>query len=139
MVSRRTIVVAGLSAIALAASGCSGDSDADAESPPATTTEQVETEPPAQPTVDMAAFRDAIEERFGASGSETSWYSHVTGMKMAHGRLEIATNLDPPGDEEDARMVCLAAIRFAFDSEAGDGIETATVFGSDGAPLGSCA
>lgn len=43
LVSRRAIVVAGLSAIAIAASGCSRDSDAEAESPPATTTEQVET------------------------------------------------------------------------------------------------
>ena len=43
----RIIVVAGLSAIAIAASGCSGDSDAEAESPPAATSEQVETQPPA--------------------------------------------------------------------------------------------
>ena len=39
----RITVVAGLSVIAIAASGCSGDSDAEAESPPPTTTEQVET------------------------------------------------------------------------------------------------
>src|SRR5262245_44927945 len=49
----RIIFVAVLSAIAMAASGC-GDSDAEAESPPATTTEQVETQPPAEPTFDIA-------------------------------------------------------------------------------------
>ena len=139
LVSRRAVVVVGLSAIALAASGCSGDSEAEAESPPVTTTEQVETEPPGQATVDIAEFRAAIEESFGASGYETSWYGHVTGMKMAHGRLEIATNLDPVRDQETARMVCLAAIRFALDTEVGDGIETAAVFASDGKPLGGCA
>ena len=121
--SRRAVVVVGLSAIALGASGCSGDSQAEAESPPVTTTEQVA----------------AIEESFGASGYETSWYGHVTGMKMAHGRLEIATNLDPVRDQETARMVCLAAIKFALDSEVGDGVETAAVFASDGTPLGGCA
>ncbi len=138
LVSRRAIVVAGLSAIAMAASGCSGDSNAETETPLATTTEQVETEPPVQPTVDIAEFRAAIEESFGASGYETSWYGHVTGMKMAHGRLEIETDVDPL-DQETARMVCSAAVAFALNNEAGDGIETATVFGSDGVPLGSCA
>jgi hypothetical protein len=135
LVLRRAIVVAGLSAIAMAASGCQGDSDAEADSPPATTTEQVET----QPTVDIAKFRAAIEESFGASGYETSWYSHVTGMKMAHGRqLEIATDVDPE-DSETAMAICSAAINFALNSEAGEGIETAHVFGSDGAPIGGCA
>ncbi len=134
----RLVVVAGLSAIAIAASGCLGDSDGEAESPPATTTEQVETRLAAEPTVDVAKFRAAIEESFGASGYETSWYGHVTGMKMAHGRLEIATNLDPDSEQETPRTVCLAAINFALHSEAGDGIETATVLGSDGAPIGTC-
>ena len=60
-------------------------------------------------------------------------------MKMAHGRLEIATSLDPDSEQETARTVCLAAINFALHSEAGDGIETAAVFGSDGVPFGTCA
>ena len=123
----------------MAASGCLGDSDAEAESPPATTIEQVESGPPAQPTVDVARFRAAIEESFGASGYETSWYGHVTGMKMAHGRLEIATDVDPESDPETAMTICSAAVNFALNSEAGEGIESAAVFGSDGAPLGGCA
>jgi len=135
LVLRRAVVVAGLSAIAMAASGCLGDSDAEPDSPPVTTTEQVET----RPTVDIAKFRAAIEESFGASGYERSWYGHVTGMKMAHGRLEIATDVDPESDPEAAMTICSAAVNFALNSEAGEGIESAAVFGSDGAPLGGCA
>jgi hypothetical protein len=128
-VSRKAIVVAGLSAIAIAASGCTGDSDAEAEGPPATTTEQV----------DISKFRAAIEESFGASGYETSWYGHVTGMKVGpHRTLEIATDVDP-GDDETAGTICGAAMRFAYNSEAGDGLEGARVFGSDGMALSNCA
>jgi hypothetical protein len=125
---------------AIAASGCRGDSDPEAESRRATTTEQVETRPAAQPAGDIAKFRAAFEERFGAPGSEASWYGHVTGLEMADGKLEIATDLGPEDDgDETLRAICLAAINFAFDVEAGDGIETAAVLGSDGAPLGQCA
>jgi PBP1b-binding outer membrane lipoprotein LpoB len=54
-VSRRAVVTAGLSAVAIVASGCSGDSDTtQAESPPATTTEQV----------DFSRFRAAFKARF---------------------------------------------------------------------------
>ena len=124
----------------MAASGCGGDSDSEAESPPATTTEQVESEPPAQPTVNIAEVRAAIEESYGTPpGYETTWYDHVTGMKMAHGRLEIATNVDPRRDPEAAMIICSGVINFAINSEAGDGIETAAVFGSDGVQLGTCA
>ena len=124
----------------MAASGCSGDSDAEAESPPATTTEQVETEPPAQPTVNIAVFRAAIEESYGTpSGYEKTWYDHITGMKMARGRLEIATNVDPRRDPEVGLIICSEVLGFAINSEAGDGIETAAVFGSDGVSLGACA
>src|SRR6187401_1645227 len=101
LVSRRAVVVVGLSAIALAASGCSGDSEAEAESPPVTTTEQVETERPGQATVDIAEFRTAIEESFGASGYETSWY----------GRRPRAWSGRGPGRGSLRFRACLAAIR----------------------------
>ena len=140
----RIIVVAGLSAIAIAASGCSGDSDAEAESPPATTTEQVETQPPAQPTVDISTFRAAFEETFGAPG-ERPWYGLITGMKMApreivtatssYRVLEITTKLESPSDTVVSE-ICEAV--FALDSETRNGIEAVRVIGSDGEE-GGCA
>jgi len=138
LVLSRIIVVAGLSAIAMAASGCLGDSDAEAESQPATTTEQVETRPPAEPTVDIAKFRAAFREAFGTPPDERPWYGLITGMKMARRTLEITTKVDP-GSTSAARTICGAAMRFALDSEAGEGIESVRVLGSDGVALGGCA
>ena len=119
--SRRAIVVAGLSAIAIAASGCTGDSDAEAE------------------------FRAAFKERFGTPGDETSWHGHITGMKVyfkrggirSSGRLEITTDL-AANETETAMAICGAAMRFALDTEAFDGQPTTGVIGSDGALLGNC-
>ena len=134
----RIIVVSGLSAIAMAASGCLGDSEAEAESPPAMTTAQVETKPPAQSAVDIAKFRAAFKEAFG----ERPWYGQITGMKMAGRTLEIATKLDPGSTHEDSDgpAICQAGANLAIDfGELGDGIEWVTVLGSDGVGLGSCA
>ena len=67
--SPKAIAVAGLSAIAIAASGCSGDSDPEAE------------------------FSAAFKKRFG----EAPWYHHVTGVKMSSEHpnwLEVTTDLD---------------------------------------------
>jgi hypothetical protein len=129
------IAVAGLSAIAIAVSGCTGDSDAEAESPPATTTGQVETQPPARSAVDIFKFRVAFKETFG----ERPWYGQITGMKMGlHGFLEITTKLDE--SDGDTRTICGAAMRFALDgAEGGDGIEGVLMRGSDGAEQGGCA
>jgi hypothetical protein len=141
----RTVVVAGLSAIAMAASGCSGDSDAEAESPPATTTEQVETQPPAQPTVDIAKFRAAFKETFGTPPDERPWYRLITGMKIApreivtvtssYRVLEITTKLESPSDTV-VHEICEAV--FALDSEIHNGIEAVRVIDSDGED-GGCA
>ena len=60
----------------MAASGCSGDSEAEAESPPATTTEQ-------PPAVDIVGLRAAFKERFGTPGNEAPWYHFINGLKMA--------------------------------------------------------
>lgn len=135
-----------LSAIAIAASGCSGDSDVEAESPPATTTEQVETQRPAPPAVDIARFRAAFNERFGTPGDEASWWGHITGMKMDYGDyqiLEIATDLGPREgnlpDNAPSVMICGAAMGFALNSEAGDGIKGVQMLASDGVALNGCA
>ena len=132
--SRKAIAVVGLSAVALAVSGCMGDSDAEAESPSATTTAQVETQPPAQSAV-VSKFRAAFEETF----AEQPWYGQITGMKMGlHGFLEITTKLDE--SDGDTRTICGAAMRFALDgAEGGDGIEGVLMRGSDGAEQGGCA
>ncbi len=140
LVLPRIIVVAGLSAIAIAASGCSGDSDAEAESPSATTTEQVETQPPAQSVFGIAKFRAAFKERFGTPPDERRWYGLITGMKM--GReirgprpLEITVKVESLSVRVMSE-ICEAV--FALDSEMGDGIEAVRVIGSDGGD-GGCA
>jgi hypothetical protein len=139
LVVLRIIVVAGLSAIAMAASGCLGDSDAEAESPPATTTAQVKTQPRAQSAVDIAKFRAAFKETYG----DQPWYGQITGMKMAGRTLEIATKLDPGSstdEDSDGPAICHAGAKLALDfGELGDGIESVTVLLSDGVGLGSCA
>ncbi len=55
----------------------------------------------------------------------------------AHRTLEIATDVDP-GDTETWEPICAAAMRFALKSEAGDGIEAARVFESDGVARVTC-
>jgi hypothetical protein len=140
MTKRVAIALGVLFTAAIAASGCRGDSDAEAESRRATTTEQVETQPAAQPAVDISRFRAAFNDRFGAPGSEAPWHGHLTGVRVADRKLEITTDLGPENDGNDVvRVICLAAINFAIDVEAGAGIETAAVLGSDGVPLGWCA
>jgi hypothetical protein len=116
---------------------------AEAESPPATTTEQVATQSPAQSPVDSAKFRAAFKTRFAAAPSALLWYDHITGMKVApHGILVIATDLAPPEsnfwENAPAGWICRAAMNFALDHEAGDGIEAVSVRRSDGVGLGSC-
>jgi len=59
-VSREAIAVAGLSAIAIATSGCSGGSESEAEK-----------------------FRAAFKETFGTPPHERPWYHLITGMKMS--------------------------------------------------------
>ena len=137
LVLPRIIVVAGLSAIAIAASGCSGDSDAEAESAPATTTEQVETQPPAQPTVDISKFRAAFKETFGTPPDERPWYGLITGMKMGRENvtIEITTKVESLSDRVMSE-ICEAV--FALASEMGNGIEAVRVIGSDGGD-GGCA
>ena len=68
----------------MAASGSLGDSDTEAESPPARRSSRSR-RATSTPPVDVARFRAAIEDSFGASAYETSSYGHVTGMKMAPG------------------------------------------------------
>jgi len=91
-VARRAIVVAGPSAIAIAASGCTGDSDP------------------------VAEFRAAFEKKFSAA----PWYHHITGMEVevadgSRSHIRLLTDLGP-GDGEPDRGFCGAVRDFAFDS-----------------------
>ena len=100
----------------------------------ATTPEQVETDPPAPATFSLAEFDAAMRERFDALGHEPRWYGHITGMKVAHESLKVATDLDPD-HSETATKICSAVIKFAFDF----GLESVVVFASDGRTGGGCA
>ena len=114
--SPKAIAVAGLSAIAIAGSGCGGDSDPEAD------------------------FRAAFKKSFG----EATWYRHITGMEVADGsarpHIKVTTELGPENNgSETVRTICLAAINFAFESGAVDEIPEGTVTGSDGVGMGACA
>ena len=137
--------VAGLSAIAIAVSGCTGDSGAEAESPPATTTGQVETQPPAtstgqvetqpsnQSAVNISKLRAAFKETYG----EQPWYGQIAGMKVTGNRtIEITMKVD--GSEIDVGTLCEAAFNAADDAGVGDAIEAVHLIGSDGSE-GGCA
>ena len=111
--SPKTIAVAGLSAIALAASGCGGDSDSGGE------------------------LSAAFKKRFG----EAPWYHHVTGVKMSSEHpttyLEVTTDLGTGTDVALEETICRAAYDFAVD-EVGDEIEAVGMVNADGAE-GGCA
>jgi hypothetical protein len=110
-VSPKAIAVAGLSAIALAAGGCGGDSDAEAE------------------------FSAAFKKDF----STAPWIHHITGVKVSseHSTLVVTTDFDEVSDTLTG-AICRAGFRFADDHEVGDGIEAVRVIRSDGRD-GGCA
>lgn len=74
----KAIAVAVLSSIAIAAGGCSGNSDAEAESP-----------------VDITKLRAEFKERFGTPPNEAPWYRHITAINWANGYLEVTTDFTP--------------------------------------------
>lgn len=109
--SPKAIAVAGLSAIAIAAGGCSGDSDAEAE------------------------FTAAFKKDF----STAPWIHHITGVKMSSehsNQLEVTTDLHKASDTLTG-AICEASFQFADDHEVGD-IEVVRVNGPDGEE-GGCA
>ena len=111
MVSRKAIAVAGLSAIAIAASGCGGDSDPEAE------------------------FRAAFEKKFSAA----PWYHHITGIKVKDGWLVLRTDLAPKSDFDAVGVICGAAYGFAIEKEAIHHEGYVQVKDRDGVGILSCA
>jgi len=119
----RTVVAAGLSAIAIGASGCSGDSDVEAEGPPAATTKQVATQLPTQSTVDISKFRAAFKESYGTPPDERPWYDHITAMRIftenaSYRVLEVRTNLERVSNTVLSEI---CEVGFAVASETGNG------------------
>ena len=122
--SPKAIAVAGLSAIALAAGGCSGDSDAEAGSP-----------------VDVTKLRAEFKERFGTPGNEAPWYRRITAINWANGQLEVTTDLSP--DEYQASgppTPCVEIFNLASEQleEPGETALIVAVFGPGGVRMGSC-
>ena len=124
----------------IAASGCSGGSDADTESSVADAkSPAADTESPAadaESPVDSSEFRAEFKERFGVPPNEESpsWYRHITAINMGNRYLEITTDLGPK-QGETALAICREAAGIALDF----GIEGAKVNGSDGVGLVGCA
>jgi hypothetical protein len=115
-VSGRAIAVAGLSAIALAASGCGGDSDPEAE------------------------FSAAFKKKFG----EAPWYHQITGIKVKDGSLVLRTDLAPKRpitsrDFDAVGVICGAAWGVATETGAIDSGEFVNVKDRDGVGILSCA
>jgi hypothetical protein len=113
VVSRKAIAVAGLSAIAIAAGGCGGDSDSGGEL--------------------SAAFKKDF--------STAPWIHHITGVKKMSSEhpnsLEVTTDLHKASDTLTG-AICEAGFQFADDHELGDGIGAVVITGPDGEE-GGCA
>ena len=110
--SPKVIAVAGLSAIAIAASGCSGDSDPETE------------------------FTAAFKKDF----STAPWINHITGVKRSSEyptSLVVTTDLHK-ASETLGGAICHAGFQFADDHELGDRIEAVVMLGPDGEE-GGCA
>ena len=109
----------------LAASGCTGDSNAEAESP-----------------VDITTLRAELKERFGTPPNEAPWYRHITAVNWANGQLEITTDISPKeyeGSDELRGWICGEPLKLAFEQAEPDTISViAAVFGVGGVALGGC-
>ena len=109
----KAMAVAVLRSIAIAAGGCSGGSDAEAESP-----------------VDIATFRAEVKERFGTPPNEAPWYRHITAINWANEQtLEITTDLD---ESETRRIPCGLLWGVAFVQAEKPNSLGVVVVGSDG-------
>src|SRR5262245_55025619 len=128
----------------IAATGCGGGSDADAESSVADAESSVaDPESPVadvERSVDSSDLRAEFKERFGVPPNEESpsWYRHITAINMAINMgdryLEITTDLGPK-QRETALAICSEAAGIALDF----GLEGALVKSSEFDGVGLCA
>lgn len=112
----KAVAVAVLSSIALAASGCSGGSDAEPES-----------------SVDITKFRAELKERFGTAPNEAPWYRHITAITWANGVLEITTDSETRGG-----VPCGDLWKLAFEQAEPDTPLVVALFSAGGVGLGGC-
>jgi len=116
----KAVAVAVLSSIAIAAGGCSGSSDAEAEGP-----------------VDITKLRAEFKERFGTPPNETPWYRHITAINWAKGQtLEVTTDLD---ESKSRGIPCGLLWKVAFEQADKPNTLGVVLVGSDGAEFGGCA
>jgi hypothetical protein len=104
----------------IAASGCSGGSDAEAGSP-----------------LNITEFRAEVKERFGTPPNEAQWYRHITAINWAKGQwLEVTTDLD---GSESRGIPCGLLWKLAFEQADKPNTLGVVIVGSDGVELGGCA
>ena len=92
----KAIAVAVLTSIAIAAGGCSGGSDADAEG-----------------RGDVTKLRAQLKERFGTPPNEAPWYRHITAISWENGQVEVTTDLDE--GSEFGGEICAKVFGLAFE------------------------
>ena len=108
----------------LAASGCTGGSDAEAEGP-----------------FDISQLRAELEERFGSPGNEAAWYRRITAIKWANGQLEVTTDFSPEeyGASEERGVPCGEIWKLAFKQVEPDTVPVlVAMFGVGGVAMGGC-
>ena len=92
LVVPRIIVIAGLSAIAIAASGCSETPTPKRRARPRRRPSTSRPSRQHSPRVNISTFRAAFEETFGTPPDERPWYGLITGMKLAPREIVTATS-----------------------------------------------
>jgi hypothetical protein len=114
-----------VSAIALAAAGCTGDSDAEAES-----------------RGDITKLRAELKERFGTPPNVAPWYRHITAINWANGQpdgyrqVKVTTDLDK-GIEFPGEM-CGAVFGLAL-KQVGEPPELSVAIVDSEGNVGGCA
>jgi hypothetical protein len=120
LVSPKAIAITGLSAIAIAAGGCSGGSDFEA-----------------QGRGDITKLRAELKERFGTPPNEAPWYRHITGINWANGQVEITTDLEE-GSELLGGDMCGKVFGLAFE-QVGEPPELSVAVVDSEGNVGGCA
>jgi hypothetical protein len=126
----KAIAVAVLSSIAIAAGGCGGSSNAEAEAP-----------------LDIAKLRADFKERWAAppNAVEPVWYRHINAINWADGHIEVTTDFTleeyaASGSGAGPIPTCAETFKLAS-AQLAEPDETAlsvAVIGPGGVALGSC-
>lgn len=90
-------------------------------------------EPPSADTSSEAeqAVRRYLDENFGQPGFETSWYRHISGVRVVGSRVIVATDLST-GDRDDAEGICSGTSGYVYGSNDEYGLDAVEVDAADG-------